>query len=162
MPVARGDLRRVRLGVDGCERAEAQRVEQRDRPRAHREDVAHDAADAGRGALVRLDGRRVVVGFDLERDAEPVADVDDAGVLLADLRQDVLALGREHLEERAAVLVAAVLGPERAEHAELDLVRLAVEQIDDAVVLLARERELVEGALVGWHGVRVARRARSD
>ena len=35
--------------------AEAQRVEDRDRPGAHREDVAQDAADAGRGALVRLD-----------------------------------------------------------------------------------------------------------
>ncbi len=37
------------------EAAEAQRIEQRDRPRAHREDVAHDAADARRRALVRLD-----------------------------------------------------------------------------------------------------------
>ena len=36
-------------------RAEAQPVEQRDRPRAHRDDVAEDAADAGRGALERLD-----------------------------------------------------------------------------------------------------------
>ena len=36
-------------------RAEAQRIEHRDRPRAHREDVAHDAADAGRRALVGLD-----------------------------------------------------------------------------------------------------------
>ena len=50
------------------ERAEAQRVEQRDRPRAHGEDVAHDAADAGRRALVRLDGARMVVRLDLEDD----------------------------------------------------------------------------------------------
>ena len=34
------------------ERAEAQRVHERDRARAHREDVADDAADAGRRALV--------------------------------------------------------------------------------------------------------------
>ncbi len=32
--------------------AEAQRIEHRDRPRAHREDVAQDAADPGRRALV--------------------------------------------------------------------------------------------------------------
>jgi hypothetical protein len=61
------------------------------------------------------------------------------GVLLARFREDVLALRRQHLEERAAVLVTAVLRPESAEHAELDLVRLAVEQVDDAVVLLARQ-----------------------
>ena len=58
--------------------AEPERVEDRDRPGAHREDVAQDAADAGRGALVRLDGARVVVRFDLERDREAVADRDDA------------------------------------------------------------------------------------
>ena len=39
-------------------RAEAQAVEERDRPGAHRDDVAEDPADAGRGALERLDGRR--------------------------------------------------------------------------------------------------------
>ena len=56
------------------ERAEAQRVEHRDRARAHREDVAQNAADAGRRALIRLDRRRMIVRFDLERDGEPVAD----------------------------------------------------------------------------------------
>ena len=59
------------------ERAEAQRVERRHRPRAHREDVAQDPADAGRRALVRLDEGRMVVRLHLERDREPVADVDD-------------------------------------------------------------------------------------
>ena len=38
--------------------AEAEAVEQRDRPRTHRDDVAEDAADPGRGALERLDGGR--------------------------------------------------------------------------------------------------------
>ena len=37
-------------------RAEAEPVEQRDRPRSHRDDVAQDAADPGGGALERLDG----------------------------------------------------------------------------------------------------------
>ena len=36
-------------------RAEAQPVEQRDRPRAHRDDVAQDPADPGGRALERLD-----------------------------------------------------------------------------------------------------------
>ena len=51
----------VARAVGTLERTEAQRVHQRDRPRAHREDVADDAADAGGGALVRLDERRVIV-----------------------------------------------------------------------------------------------------
>ena len=63
-------------GARVVERAEAQRVHQRDRPRAHREDVADDAADAGGRALVGLDRRRVVVALDAHRDREAVADVD--------------------------------------------------------------------------------------
>ena len=63
------------------ERAEAQRVHQRDRPGAHGEDVAEDAADAGGRALVGLDGRRVVVALDADGGGDAVADVDHAGVL---------------------------------------------------------------------------------
>ena len=63
------------------ERAEAQRIHQRDRTRAHREDVADDAADAGRRTLVRLDRRRMVVTLDAHRDRETVADVDDTRAL---------------------------------------------------------------------------------
>ena len=63
------------------ELAEAERVEHGDRPRAHREDVAQDAADAGGGALERLDRARVVVRLDLERRGQPVAHVHDARVL---------------------------------------------------------------------------------
>ena len=58
--------------------AEAERVEARDGPRAHGEDVAQDAADARRRPLVRLDEARVVVRLHLEDGREPVADVDDA------------------------------------------------------------------------------------
>ena len=43
------------------DRAEAKRVEDGDGTRAHREDIADDAADAGGGALVGLDGGRMVV-----------------------------------------------------------------------------------------------------
>src|SRR5690606_26334790 len=40
------------------------------------------------------------------------------------------------------VLVAAVLAPQRAEHAGLGHVRLAAQPLDDQVVLLGREAEL--------------------
>ena len=76
------------------ERAEAQRVHQRDRARAHREDVADDAADAGRRALVGLDRGRVVVALDADRDGDAVADVDDAGAL-ARTDEHPRRLGRE-------------------------------------------------------------------
>ena len=67
------------------ERAESQRIEQRNRTRAHREDVTEDAADTGRRALVRLDRAGVVVRLDLEHACESVADVDGAGVLARSL-----------------------------------------------------------------------------
>ena len=65
--------------------AERQRIEAGDRPRAHGEHVAQNAADAGRGALIGLDVARMVVALHLEHDGEPVADVDDAGVLARSL-----------------------------------------------------------------------------
>ena len=86
------------------ERAEAERVHERDRARAHREDVADDAADPGRRALVRLDGRRVVVALDSQRHREPVADVDDPRALT---RADEYPrrLGRQAAQMRARRLV---------------------------------------------------------
>ena len=48
----------------------------------------------------------------------------------------------QRLEQLARVLVAAVLGPHQAEDRELDLVRLAPHQRDDAVVLGVGEAEL--------------------
>ena len=125
--------------VPGCvERAEAQRVQQRDRPRAHREDVADDAADAGRRALIRFDERRVIVRFDLEDRGEPVADVDRAGVLARPL-QHLRPFGRQRPQVHARALVAAVLGPHHREDAELGQVRLAPEEGDDALVLVRLE-----------------------
>ena len=69
----------ARLGM--LRRAKAQRVEAGDRPRAHREDIAQDAADAGGRALIGLDVARMVVALHLEHHRLAVADVDDAGVL---------------------------------------------------------------------------------
>src|SRR5947209_7356005 len=56
----------ARVGIR--ERAEAERIAGGDRARAAGEDVADDAADAGRGALVRLDLGRVVVTLHLHHD----------------------------------------------------------------------------------------------
>src|SRR5690606_24462426 len=61
--------------------AKAQRVHDGNGPRAHGEDVAQDAADAGRRALERFDETRMVVALHLEDGGEPLPDIDRAGVL---------------------------------------------------------------------------------
>ena len=76
----------ARAGLGIVERPEAQRVQHGDGPRAHGENVAQNAADAGGRALERLDEARVIVRFDLERDGVAVADIDDAGVLAGALQ----------------------------------------------------------------------------
>src|SRR5205823_1380469 len=61
--------------------AEAQRIQDRDRPRPHCKDIAQNAADPGRRSLIGLDKGGVVVALDLEDDRVAVADVDDPGIL---------------------------------------------------------------------------------
>ena len=79
----------------GC--AEAQGIHVGDGARAHREDVAHDAADAGGGALIRLDIGRVVVALHFEYGGLSVADIDHAGILAGAL-DDLRALRGEFFE----------------------------------------------------------------
>ncbi len=129
------------------DRAEAQRVEQRDGPRAHREDVADDAADAGRRALIRLDERRMIVRLDLEHRREAVADVDGARVLARPL-QHARTLGRQRAQVDARTLVAAMLGPHHREQPELRQVGLAPDELDNARVLVAGQAMALENGLV--------------
>ena len=120
--------------------AEAQRVEDGDRPRPEGEDVAQDAADARGRALEGLHGAGVVVRLDLEGADQAAADVDRARVLPR-AEHDRLALGRQRAQELLGVLVGAVLAPHEREHRELDLVRGTAELGDDEVVLVARQAE---------------------
>jgi hypothetical protein len=80
------------------------------------------------------------VALDLERDREPVADVDHPRVLARPL-EDPVARGRQSLEQRGGVLVAAVLGPEQREDRELEVIRLPAEQVADSVELAVRQPE---------------------
>jgi hypothetical protein len=70
------------------------------------------------------------VRLHLERDGGAVAEIEDAGVL-ARARQDALACRRQPLQERGRVLVAAVLRPEEGEDRQLEMVRVAAEQLPD-------------------------------
>jgi hypothetical protein len=105
-------------------RAEAQRIHRCDRPRAHGEDVAQNAADTGRRTLVGLDVGRVVVALHLEDDAVAVADVDHAGILARAL-DDLRSGGRQRAQPLLRGFVGAVLVPHRREDAELGKARLA-------------------------------------
>ena len=119
---------------------EAEPVEQRDRPRAHGDDVPEDAADAGGRTLERLDCRRMVVALHLEAHRFAVAEVEDARVLTGAL-QHAPARGGQALQQERRVLVAAVLRPEEREHRQLEVVRLALEELDDARELSVGETE---------------------
>ena len=144
-------------------RAEPQRVQHRDRPGAHGQDVADDAAHPGRRALVGLDVGGVVVRLDLERHRQAAADVHHAGVLAHADQQDVLGFGRDLLAELLQVhlgrLVGAVLGPHHRVHRQLRAGRPAAQDLLDPGVLVAGQAQLGErlgplGArLGGLHGV---------
>ncbi len=62
-------------------RSKAQHIRRRNWFGAHAQNIADDAPHAGVGAAKRLNGRRVVVGFDFERDLEGVIERDDTGVI---------------------------------------------------------------------------------
>jgi hypothetical protein len=68
-------------GLGVRRQAERQRVHRRDGPRAHGEDVAQDAAHAGRRALMRLDVGRVVVASILKITACPSPISTTPGIL---------------------------------------------------------------------------------
>ena len=146
-------MRRLRATVGSVERPEAQRVHERDGPRAHREDVPDDAADAGGRALVWLDERRMIVGLDLEDRGEAVADVHRARVLARAL-QHTRSGGRQFPQVDARALVAAVLGPHHREDAELGQRRFTFHRANDAIVLVRLEAVTLENSRIdGAHSV---------
>src|SRR5689334_17662200 len=118
--------------------AEAQRVHHRDWPCTHGEDVAHNAADAGRCALIGLDEAWMVVALHLEDAGITVADVDDASVFAGPL-QHPRRLRRELAQMDARRLVGAVLAPHHAEDAEFDEARFAVQESLDAAILVVAQ-----------------------
>ena len=111
------------LGMIGL--AETQRIHHRNGARAHGEDVAHDAAHAGRCTLIGLDERRMVMAFHLEDDGVAVADVDDAGILARAL-QHPRRFGRQAAQMRARRFVGAMLAPHHGKDAKLDQIGLAI------------------------------------
>ena len=134
-------VEQVARALGGRGLAEAQAVEHGDRSRPDGEHVTQDPADAGGGSLERLDGARMVVRLDLERNGQATAHIDRAGVL-ARTHDHVRPLGGQSAQQLARVLVGAVLGPHQAEHGQLDAVRLPAQALDDQRVFVIGEAEL--------------------
>ena len=82
----------------------------------------------------------MVVTLHLEGGGFAVSEVDHARVLAGPL-QDRISLGRKAAEEERRMLVAAVLRPEEREDRELELVRVALQQIADSLELPVRQAE---------------------
>src|SRR5206468_887003 len=99
-----------------------------------------------RRALKRLDGARVIVRLHLKHHAQAVADVHGAGVFARPLYH-ARTSRRQLLEELARVLVAAVLAPHRAEHPQLEQVRLTAESAEDELVFSGKESKRAQTLL---------------
>ncbi len=127
------------LGMFGI--AERERIQAGDRPRAHGEHVAQNAADTGGGALIGLDIARVVMALHLEHASQAVADIDDSGILARAL-DDVRPLGRQAAQMHFGGLVRAVLVPHRRKNAELGQARFAADQVEHALILVRLEAVL--------------------
>ena len=126
------------LGVT-ADVAEAEGIHREHGAGAHGEDVADDAADAGRRTLEWLDGARVVVALHLECDGPSIADVDDAGIFLACLHEDARAGDWEFFQLELRIFIRAMLTPHDGENAEFGEVGLASEDGFDAFVFVGRD-----------------------
>ena len=139
------------LGLRVLEVPEAKAVQLGNGPGAHGEDVAVDAAHSGGRALVGLQRAGVVVTLDFERAPDAIADVDDAGVLLTRLDQQMRTVLGQGLQPLDGVLVAAVLGPHDRIDAHLGEVGGPSEDLLDQIKFLRTQAHLL-GLLEGGGG----------
>ena len=76
--------------------AETQRIQDRERPRAHGKNVAQNTTDAGSRSLKRFDEAGMIVRLDLERDGIAIANIDNPRVL-AGADQNAITLSGKFL-----------------------------------------------------------------
>src|SRR6185437_11140547 len=121
--------------------ANEERIHDRYRTSAHREDVAEDSTDSSRGALEGFDERRVIVTLNAKRDRDAVTDVDHPGVL-ARADENCRSFGRQAPEVDARGFIRAVLAPHDGVHRELKIVRSSAEYSFDHSQFIVGQTEI--------------------
>ena len=116
-------------------RAKTQSVHHCDRTCAHGENVAHDAADTGRGALKRLNERWVVVALHLEHHRIPFADINHAGVFARPLNHSG-SCDRQPAQMRPRGFVRAVFAPHYGEDSQFYEIGIAAKQFLDPAIFI--------------------------
>ena len=111
---------------------------------AHRKNVTDDTADASRGALERLDGARMIVALDLERDCPAVANIHHAGIFFAGFDQNVWTASGKFFQLFSRIFVRAVFTPHDRKNSELGEIRLATEDFFDPLELFRGETVLLD------------------
>ena len=146
----------ARLRVSGI--AKAQGIDQRNGPRAHRENIPQDAAHPGRSALIGFDVGRVIVALHLEDGGHwtigAIADIDHACILARPL-DDMLISCRKFRQVPARGFIGTVLRPHHRINAKLHKVGSAVQPRDQSFPFLGIDAVLGGGRLVlfGEEGV---------
>ena len=133
---------------------EPQGIHQSDGTGTHGEHIAEDAADARGRALVRLDGRRVVVALDAEGHADAVTGIDHTRVL-ARSDEDGRPFGGQTPQMNAAGLVRTVLRPHHCVHGQFEVVGLAAQDAGDGRRFVVGQPEGSVDLLVGGHAQRL-------
>ena len=120
------------------QRSETQAVHRRNRPRAHRENISQNSADAGRRTLKRFNERRMIVRLNLERGAPAVTEIHDARVFA---RRDDYAWSScwQTFYVNARRFVRAVFGPHDREDSEFGKTRFSAKQFLYSLEFLLRE-----------------------
>src|SRR5438552_633368 len=120
------------------QRAEAEAVENRHGPGAHGQHVPQDPPHPRSRPLIRLDGRWMVVGLDLEGHRPAGGQPQHARALSRPLH-DLGTRGGECLQNGARVLVGAMLAPQSGKDAQLRESGRAPEQRRDPLVFRVGE-----------------------
>ncbi len=116
--------------------AEAQRIEEKNRTCAHREDVTNDATDSGGGTLERLDGAGVIVAFDFKSNGPTVPNVENTRVFLAGLDENARPGSGKFFQLRTGVFIGAMLAPHDGKNTQLGEIRIASENFANVFKLL--------------------------
>ncbi len=115
--------------------AKAQRVQIGDWPRAHGEDITHNAAHTGRSALIGFDEAGVIVAFDLEHGGIAIADIDHACILTRTL-DHLGTAGRQCLQPEARGFIGTMFRPHDGENAQLRDIWRASQNVQNDLVFI--------------------------